>query len=108
MYKLGDIILIPFPFTDLSNTKVRPALIISKNNQKSQNVIVCFITSNQRQTQNDVKIENIPETGLKTPSVIRLDKIATIDKKIILGELGKVNENFFTENKQKFFNIFGF
>ncbi|MGD9733946.1 MAG: type II toxin-antitoxin system PemK/MazF family toxin [Desulfamplus sp.] len=69
MYKLGDIILIPFPFTDLSSTKVRPALIISKNNQKSQNVIVCFITSNQRQTKNDVKIEKTPETGLKIPMV---------------------------------------
>lgn len=69
MYKLGDIILIPFPFTDLSSTKVRPALIISKNNQKSQNVIVCFVASNQRQTKNDVKIENTPETVLKIPMV---------------------------------------
>ncbi len=108
MYKLGDIILVPFPFSDFSQTKVRPALIISKDNQKGQTVIICFITSNPRQDKSAVKIDNTPVTGLKVPSVVRLDKIATVDKNIVLGELGRVENSFFTDNRQSFFDIFGF
>ncbi len=105
MYKLGTIILTPFPFTDLSGSKVRPALIISKTNPREQDVIVCFITSKPERNQSAVKINNTPETGLKIPSVVRLDKIATIEKKVVLGELGKVENNFFKENAHTFFDI---
>ena len=70
MYKLGTIILTPFPFTDLSGSKVRPALIVSKMNPREQDVIVCFITSKSERNQYAVKIDNTPETGLKVPSTI--------------------------------------
>ena len=48
LLKQRDIILVPFPFTDLTNSKRRPALIISNNkfNKESGDVIVCAITSN--------------------------------------------------------------
>jgi mRNA interferase MazF len=108
MYKLGTIVLTPFPFTDLSSNKVRPALIISKTNPKERDIIICFITSKPERNQGAVRIENTPVTGLKVPSVVRLDKIATIEKKIVLGELGKVEDSFFKENTHKFFDILGF
>ncbi|MBT3387761.1 MAG: type II toxin-antitoxin system PemK/MazF family toxin [Desulfobacula sp.] len=108
MYKLGTIILTPFPFTDLAGTKVRPALIVSKTNPGEQDVIVCFITSKSERNQYAVKIDNTTETGLKVPSTVRLDKIATIEKKVVLGELGKVQNSFFKENSHTFFDILGF
>jgi mRNA interferase MazF len=108
MYKLGTIILTPFPFTDLSGNKVRPALIVSKTNPKAQDVIVCFITTKPERNQYAIKIDNTLKTGLKSPSIVRLDKMATIEKKIILGELGYVKNSFFKENSHTFFDILGF
>ena len=48
MYKQGDILLIPFPFTDLSSTKQRPVLVLSntKYNESNQDIVVAAITSN--------------------------------------------------------------
>ena len=52
MFNFGKIVLIPFPFTDLTSSKVRPALIISEQNNRSEDVIVAFITSNILKTIN--------------------------------------------------------
>ncbi len=99
--KRGTIILTPFPFTDLSKNKVRPALIFSSNNRKDNDVIIAFISSvvePDNLTQTDILLDSkdiiFKETGLKTTSVIRTEKLATIDKKIILGELGSIDTQF--------------
>jgi len=52
-----------------------------------------------------VRIEKSPQTGLKISSVVRFDKIATLEKNIILGELGKVDDDFFQKYQQKFFTV---
>jgi len=48
MYKQGDILLIPIPFSDLSSSKKRPVLVLSKNdyNTKTEDIIVAAVTSN--------------------------------------------------------------
>ena len=55
-----DIFLVPFPFSDLSQTKVRPVLILSKDtfNNSSQDVIVCSITSNIAKNPYKILIDN--------------------------------------------------
>lgn len=94
MYKKGKIILVPFPFTDLSASKVRPAAIISYG-AIGDDVVVAFISSQKlaRQQKFDILLEesdvSFGHTGLKTASVIKISKIATLDKKIILGEIGE-------------------
>lgn len=99
--KRGTIILTPFPFTDLSKNKVRPALIVSSNNRKDNDVIIAFISSvvePDNLSQTDILLDSkdilFKETGLKTTSVIRTEKLATIDKRIILGELGSIDKQF--------------
>lgn len=96
--KRGTIILTPFPFTDLSKNKVRPALIVSSNNRKDNDVIIAFISSviePDNLSQTDILLDSkdiiFKATGLKTTSIIRTDKLATIDKNIILGELGNID-----------------
>ena len=108
MYKPGTIILTPFPFSNLAKSKVRPALIISQEDSRLNAVIVCFITSNPKIGKHAVRIEKSPQTGLKISSVVRFDKIATLEKNIILGELGKVDDDFFQKYQQKFFDVFAF
>ncbi|MFA6528545.1 MAG: type II toxin-antitoxin system PemK/MazF family toxin [Candidatus Gracilibacteria bacterium] len=113
MCKFGQIVLIPFPFTDLTSAKLRPALIISKN-AIGNDIIVVFITS-KTQNQNAKNLIYIKDTdkifeqtGLKTNSIIRLDKIATLNKKLILGELGELPKTFLKQHAKTFSKIFGF
>lgn len=85
----GDVILIPFPFTDLSGVKVRPALVLSSKKSDSD-LIVVFITSNTQKTPAyHVPITPSSENGIKVPSHIICIKIATLDKKIVVGKIGK-------------------
>lgn len=112
MYKKGAIILIPFPFTDLSSSKVRPALIIS-NSTQGDDVIAIFISSSVKKENffHDVMIkksdENFPQTGLKTSSTIKVNKIATLEKKIILGELGCLDIKTIDKIDKILLKIFG-
>lgn len=93
--KRGTIILTPFPFTDLKGNKVRPALIVSNDKRKGGDLIIAFISSifdREKLQDTDILItekeKGFSQTGLKTSSVIKSDKLATINKDVILGELG--------------------
>lgn len=87
----GKIVLIPFPFTDLTTAKLRPALILL---EAERDVVVAFISSRvpEEPAETDVIVgEDHPEfkrTGLKRSSVIRLDKIATVSRELVVGEIG--------------------
>lgn len=87
----GKIVLIPFPFTDLSASKLRPALVIHEG---LSDVIVAFITT--RHNPSGVLIESstpeFKQSGLQATSTVRLDKIATVKKTMILGEIGELGE----------------
>lgn len=94
MFERGKVILVPFPFTDLSSQKVRPALIVSRGTTVSGDVIVAFISSALTYPHRREHIllrsgtSGFDRTGLKVTSVIRCDKLATLDRHIVLGELG--------------------
>lgn len=89
MFK-GDIVLIPFPFTDLSGSKLRPAVILFEGNL---DVTVCFITTQLTlQEPTDIAITPNNINGLKKLSLIRTSKLATVDKLLIKGVLGKLAE----------------
>ncbi len=77
----GDIVLLKFPFTDGKTYKRRPALII--NDFDDGDVIVCRITSQIYNTSNDILIQDWEKAGLKLPSVIRVHKMATLEKDLV-------------------------
>ncbi len=92
-YEKWDIVLVPFPFTNLKTNKKRPALIVSPNEyNKNPDVIVAFITSNlkSRFRLGDHKIIDWEGSNLPKPSMIRM-KFATLDKTIILKKLGRLS-----------------
>jgi len=77
--KKGDIVLIPFPFTNLKGAKRRPAVILYRG---ELDVIVSFITSRVKwEEKTDLLIVPDQLNGLKKPSLIRIDKIATLAPK---------------------------
>ena len=111
MSKKGKIVLIPFPFTDLSASKVRPAVIVS-NFSQGEDIIVAFISSLKHRTQKtDIVLnshdKDFSKTGLKVDSVIKTGKLATLDKKIILGEIGEVSMDIEKEINKKIKILFG-
>jgi mRNA interferase MazF len=94
-----EIVLLTYPFTDLSATKVRPALVISPNlyNQSSQDAVFILITTNTtRRSQYDIIISRAhPEfslTGLRYDSAIRTDKIFALSKKLVTTRLGRCGQ----------------
>jgi mRNA interferase MazF len=90
--KKGDIVLIPFPFTDLTGNKNRPAVILVES---ENDVIVSFITSQLKwQSGFDIVIQPTALNGLKTSSLIRLSKLATIDKELIIGRLDMLDSQY--------------
>ncbi|MCK5520202.1 MAG: type II toxin-antitoxin system PemK/MazF family toxin [Candidatus Marinimicrobia bacterium] len=90
-YKKWDIILVPFPFTDQSNVKKRPALIISPNsfNMNGPDIVIAFITSNieSMSRTGDYIIKFWKQADLPKPSLLRM-KFTSIDKKNILKRIG--------------------
>lgn len=100
----GKIVLVPFPFTDLTAAKLRPALVIYEGNK---DVILVFITSRIPSLLTEVDIlitekQNMTKkTGLKVDSIIKLDKIATVLKDLIVGELGELDKELRNEVNQK-------
>ena len=114
MYKFGTIVLIPFPFTDLTSAKVRPALIISKTHKNSEDISICFISSKRPQKITDGQFlfkttdVHFKQSGLKTDSVVRFDKIATLNKKLALGEIGSLHTKTLKALQKPFLEVFGF
>lgn len=111
MFEFGKIILVPFPFTDLTSAKIRPALILSRTS-KSHDVIVAFISSKITKGSSTFALKsdgnNFAETGLKVSSEIRLDKIATLNRGVVLGELGSLGKATLSQIKPVFQKVFGF
>lgn len=109
MISFGDIVLTRFPFTDLSDSKMRPALVISRDNNRRSDVVLAFITSNTTAaTADSISIQPDAGNGLKVPSIVRFDKLTTLEKRVIAGTLGKADPAFLAAAQPIFFGVFGF
>ena len=86
----GDVVLLKFPFTDGQQFKKRPALVLLDT--QDGDIIVCRITSKLHHTAFDVVIQEWQTAGLRLPSVVRIHKIATLEKNMVLAKLGMINE----------------
>lgn len=85
----GDILLITFPFTDLSGNKLRPTVVLADT---ELGVTVCFITTQiQWQDPSDLPLLPTLLNGLKKQSLVRTSKIATLDKSLAKGLLGRLS-----------------
>ena len=105
----GKIVLVQFPFTDLSAAKLRPALVIHANHD---DIVAAFISSRAPPeisgTEHVVRPDHpdFPSTGLKTSSVIRFDKIATVSRDMIEGEIGEVSGSLVLECNEIMSRVF--
>jgi len=90
----GDVVLVRFPFTDLTTTKLRPAVVLATH---GDDLTILGIFSGPPQPSQPTWIvlssrdRNFPETGLKTTSLIKAERIAVIEKSIIVRKLGSLS-----------------
>jgi len=81
----GDVVLCQFPFSSGVASKIRPALVLF---DLGQDVLICRITSVFRSSSLDVPLSDWQSAGLLKPSVARLDRLVTAEKRIVLKRLG--------------------
>lgn len=86
--KRGEVVQVDFPFSDWSESKVRPALVIQSDILKLRDVIVAAISS----TPSDTSIPLFPDekTGIKKPCYVQCDKLHTLSRTMIFGAVGKL------------------
>ncbi len=92
-YNFGDIILVPFPFTDQTTSKKRPAVVVSsdKYNEGRPDLIIMAITSRLHQVNRlgEKMVDDWQSAGLLKPSVFK-PILATIENTLILRKLGSL------------------
>ncbi|MFH0728679.1 MAG: type II toxin-antitoxin system PemK/MazF family toxin [Pseudomonadota bacterium] len=93
----GDVVVVPFPFSDLSQSKRRPALVVAS--LEGNDAILCQITSKNKKDSyaiafNDADLES---GGLKQASNIRPNRLFTADTHIILYRAGVIKEQKLVE-----------
>jgi mRNA interferase MazF len=95
MYRRGEIVMIPVPFSDLSSVKRRPVLVISNTSHNSTNsdMIVVAITSNLQQNGIIIETKDLLAGELPKKSLIRYDKIYTLEQRIVIKQIGIVSES---------------
>jgi mRNA interferase MazF len=109
----GKIVLTPFPFTDLSGYKLRPALVVSRSDRAGSDVIIAFIGRHGGLGvgRHELLIEDshtdFRTTGLKVSSVVKLDKLTTVQATVLIGEIGELSPRLLAEAEKKLRNALG-
>jgi mRNA interferase MazF len=107
--KRGSVVLIRYPFTDLSGAKVRPALVLTPDDllPRLEDVLCLFISSAMPEEllPTDFMLEpghaSFLKTGLKRRSVFRMHKLALLHKDLVLRVLGEGDQSLIHEVNQR-------
>jgi mRNA interferase MazF len=99
----GTIVLLKFPFTDNISYKRRPALTLQ--DFEDGDILVCRITGKIHKSKYDIYLNDWVKFGLKLPSVVRVHKMATIEKDMIETALGKIDASILNKIKSLYRSI---
>lgn len=102
MMKIGDIILIPFPFAEQTNRKVRPAVVITETADKYKDLVVSAISSVVPNTisHREIILMSDKTNNLRSDSVIKVDRIVTLKREDKIANLGKLSLKELSEFKK--------
>ncbi len=111
LLKQGSLVLVDFSYSNLKETKFRPALIISnyEYNENSMDVVVLRVTSRSRERGCEVEIsrEDLTQGTMDIePSYVKVDSIFTVEKKIIRKVVAQLKDEKIREIKRQFFRIY--
>ncbi len=95
-YARGTVVFVPFPFTDLSGRKRRPALVVSPDGFDREDLILCAITSRIPRTPSAwevvLEVQDMADEALPKKSVVKTGKLFTMHKALIAARYGAVKE----------------
>jgi mRNA interferase MazF len=105
--KTGDIVLIPFPFAEFTNRKVRPAVVVCETKDSYKDLVLCAISSviPLKLNENEILLSVDKENGLRKDSVLKLDRIVTAKEQDVIAQIGKLNASDLQKFKEKFRNL---
>ena len=110
-YEPFDVVVVPFPFTDSSETRSRPALVLSQSanfDNKIEHSVLAMITSQKNDPWPlDCEIKNKKPSGVTAPSVVRT-KLFTLDNRFILRKIGHLSKTDCEQVKQSLSQIFNY
>ena len=98
-FRRGDLVLLAFPFSSGAGFKQRPALVILYSSD--EDVLVARVTTQPYDARFDVTIRGWQTAGLLAPSVVRVHKIAAIDKSLVRRKLGRLSAADWAAVRQK-------
>ncbi len=107
------VVLVPFPFDDLSSTKVRPAVCLTEPIGPHRHVVLAFITSRvtDESLPTDLALDasdpDFPSTGLRVSSTLQLHRLMTATTALIRRELGHLPPKWQTKLKDRLLEVFG-
>ena len=100
----GDIVIVEFPFTDLVSSKLRPSVVLLENNF---DYVICFITSNLKiKEAHDIVLLPTAANGLKKESLLKTNKIMTIDKVHVKGKIGELKSSEINSLNKNILHLF--
>jgi mRNA-degrading endonuclease toxin of MazEF toxin-antitoxin module len=95
-HRRGTVVLVPFPFTDLTGRKRRPALVVSPEGFDGEDLILCAITSQVPETlpewETSLEAGDMVEERLPKRSVVKVGKLFTMHRNLIAGRFGMIKE----------------
>ncbi len=102
----GDIVVTYFPFSDLTSSIKRPALVVA--DLEGSDAILCQITSKERPDKDKIilNIHDLMSGNLKVKSFVRPSRLFTLRKSIIIYKLGSLKKEKIKEVEEKLCEIF--
>jgi len=105
-YKQGDVLLVPFPFTDQTAVKQRPAVVLSgvEYNQRHPDIILAPVTSQIGNVRDETRVSRWKAAGLLKPSAVK-PILSSFDTRLVRRHLGSLTEADIDTVRQLFARI---
>lgn len=102
--KTGNIILIPFPFSELTQLKLRPAVVITETKDRYRDLVLSAISSQiiEPLTSNEIFLKPGSLNGLRVSSVIKVDRIFTLKQEKVVAQIGNLSAKDLAKFKEVF------
>jgi|TARA_Y100000310_G_scaffold294084_1_gene324256 mRNA interferase MazF len=103
-FEQREIVQIPFPYSDLSGSKKRPAIIISNEKVNgSSNVICCVVTTNPHKIDIPISNRDLEKIPLPFDSYIKHQMLFTVNKTLIIKKMSKLKQKPFNKLKERIY-----
>lgn len=107
----GQVVLLPFPHTNLKTGKKRPALVLTgrEYHDESRDTVLAYVTSQHQTGKWSIKItaQDLSTGKLVKDSWVRVDRLATVEQGLVQGVVGQLKQNVLRKVRASFLDLLG-